>query len=62
MSIVDLENVTNEELKKRVALLINIEDWAYKCSKYGNPKDLHKELRHDVSFTQEQPEQELDRL
>ena len=44
MSNVNLENVSNYELKKRLASQINIEDWADEYSKCGYPRVLHKEL------------------
>ena len=44
MSIVNLENLLNDELKKRLASQINIEDWPDECSKCGYPRVLHKEL------------------
>ena len=53
MSVVKLENISNEELKKRIVSLINIEDWADECSKCPYPKVLHKELHRDALCTQE---------
>ncbi len=44
MSIVNLENLSNEELKKRLASQINIEDWADECSKCRYPRELYREL------------------
>ena len=43
MSIVDLDLMSNNELKKRVASLVSLEDWAEECSKYGRPSLLHRE-------------------
>ena len=44
MSIVNLENLSYDELKKRLVSQINLDDWADKCAKCGYPKILHKEL------------------
>ena len=33
MSIVNLDSMSNDELKKRVASLVSLEDWADECSK-----------------------------
>ena len=54
-SIVTLENLTNDNLKKRLASQIALEDWTDECSKYGYPKLLHKDyvLHHDAACTQE---------
>ena len=54
MSIVNLENLLNDELKKRLASQINIEDWADECSKCGYPRVLHKELHTQAACTKEQ--------
>ena len=54
MSIVNLENVLNDELKKRLASLTNLEDWADDCSKCGYPKVLHKELHREAACKKEQ--------
>ena len=44
ISVVNHENVTNDELKKRLASLTNLKDWADDCSKCGYPRVLHQEL------------------
>ena len=54
MSIVNLENLSNDELKKRLASQIDIEDWADECSKFGYPRVLHKELHQEAACTKEQ--------
>ena len=54
MSIVNLENLSNDELKKRLASQINIEDWADECIKCEYPRVLHKELYQEVACTKEQ--------
>ena len=52
-TVVDLKNLTNDDLKKCLALQIALEDWTDECS--GYPKLLHKDyaLHHDVACTQE---------
>ena len=50
-TVVQLDSISNEELRKRIVSLINIEDWADECHKCGYPKVLHKELHRDVSCT-----------
>ena len=53
--IVPLDNLTNDDLKKRLASQITLEDWTDECSKCGYPKLLHKDgvLRRDATFTWE---------
>ena len=54
-SIVTLENLSNDDLKKRLASQIALEDWTDECSKCGYPKLLHKDyvLHHDAACTRE---------
>ena len=54
-SIVTLENLTNDNLKKRLASQIALEDWTDECSKYSYPKQLHKDyvLHRDAACMQE---------
>ena len=54
MSIVELKNLSNDDLKKCLASQIDIEDWRYECNKCGYPKLLHKELHREAACTQEQ--------
>ena len=54
MVIVNLNNLSNEELKKRLASQINLDDWADDCGKCGYPWLLHKELHRASTCTQEQ--------
>ena len=54
MSIVNLENLSNDELKKRLASQINIEDCADECSKCEYPRVLHKGLHREAACTKEQ--------
>ena len=41
MSVINLESLSNDELKKRVASLISLGDWSDKCGQYGIPSLLH---------------------
>ena len=54
MSIVNLENLSHDELKKRLVSQINLDDWADECAKCGYPKLLHKELHRASACQQEQ--------
>ena len=54
MSIVELKNLSNDDLKKRLASQIDIEDWTDECSKCGYPRLLHKELHPEAACTKEQ--------
>ena len=54
MSILNLDNLSNEELKKRLASQVNLDDWADDCGKCGYPRLLHKELHRASACTQEQ--------
>ena len=53
-SIADLKNLTNDDLKIRLASHIALEDWTDECSKCGYPKLLHKDhvLHRDATCTQ----------
>ena len=53
MPIVNHENMSNDELKTRLASQINLDDWADDC-KFGYLRVLHKELHKEAAFTQEQ--------
>ena len=54
-SIITLENLSNDNLKKGLASQIALEDWTDECSKCGYPKLLHKDyvVHHDSACTQE---------
>ena len=54
-AIVALENLTNDDLKKRLISQIVLEDWTDECSKCGYPVLLHKNyvLHRDASCTKE---------
>ena len=54
MSIVELKNLLNDDLKKHQAMQIDIQDWTDECGKCGYPKLLHKELHREAACTQEQ--------
>ena len=53
--VIDLKNLTNDDLKKPLASQIALEDWTDECGKCGYPKLLHKDyvLHHDAACTQE---------
>ena len=53
MSMIELKNLSNEDLKKRLASQIALEDWTDECGKCGYPKLLHKELYRDAACTKE---------
>ena len=53
-SIVELKNLSNDDLKKRLASQIALEDWTDECGKCGSPKSLHKELHRDAACIKEQ--------
>ena len=40
--VLELKNLSNENLKKRLASQIDIEDWTDECGKCGYPRLLHK--------------------
>ena len=42
MSVVDLESLYNDNLKKRIASLVSLDDWSDECRQYGRPSLLHK--------------------
>ena len=42
MSVVDLDQVSNDDLKKRVSSLISIDDWSDECGQCGRPSLLHR--------------------
>ena len=54
-NLVHLENLSNNDLKKRLASQIALEDWMDECSKCGYPRLLHKDyaLHRDAACTQE---------
>ena len=54
LSIVELKNLSNEDLKKRLASQVDIEDRTDECGKCGYPRLLHKELHCEAACTKEQ--------
>ena len=52
MSVVDLETLSNDELRKRIASLISLEDWSDSCGACGIPSLLHK----DGPYTRQEQE------
>lgn len=53
-NIVPLDNLSNDDLKKRLDSQIALEGWMDECSKCGYPKLLHKDylLHRDAACTQ----------
>ena len=51
MSLVELDHLDNEDLRKRLVSLISIDDWPDECLKCGYPKVLHKELHRSAACT-----------
>ena len=43
MSVDDLDTMSNNDLKMRVASLISLEDWADECGACGRPALLHRD-------------------
>ena len=54
MSIVELKNLLNDDLKIRLASQIDVEDWTDECSKRGHPRLLHKVLHQEATCMKEQ--------
>ena len=54
-NIVTIDNLVNDDLMKRLAGQIALEDWTDECSKCGYPKLIHKNLHRDATCT-EKPE------
>ena len=52
--VLELKNLSNEDLKKRLASQIDVEDWTDECGKCGYPKLLHKDLYREASCTKKQ--------
>ena len=42
MSVANLESMSNDDLKKRIASLVSLDDWSDKCGQCGRPTLLHK--------------------
>ena len=42
MSVVNLDSLSQDKLKKRVASLVSIDDWSDACGQCGRPSLLHK--------------------
>merc|ERR1712082_11761 len=51
--IVPLDNLSNDNHRKQLALQITLEDWMDECSKCGYPRLLHKDyvLHRDATCT-----------
>ena len=52
MSLLDLNNLTSGNLKKRLLEQIDIEDLIDRCSKCGHPQLIHKNFHRDVTCTE----------
>ena len=52
MSVVDLESMSNDHLKKLVASLVSLEDWSDSCGACEIPSLLHK----DGPYTRQEQE------
>ena len=54
-NMIELKNLTNDNLKKHLASQIALEDWTDECGKCGYPKLLHKDyvLHRDAACAQE---------
>ena len=52
-NIVQLENLSNDDLRKQLASQIALTDWIDECSKCGYPRLLHKDyvLHRDATCT-----------
>ena len=42
-SVVDLDTMSNDDLRKRIASFISLEDWADECGIWGRPSLLHRD-------------------
>ena len=42
-SIIDLDSLLNDDLRKRIASLIALEDWSDECGNCGRPSLLHRD-------------------
>ena len=51
--VTPIDTLSNDNLKRRLASQISLEDWMDNCSKCGYPKLLHKDqmLHHDATCT-----------
>ena len=54
ISIVELKNLSNDDLRKRLAITKDIEDWTDKCGKFCYPKLIHKELHWEAACQKSQ--------
>ena len=60
-NVIELNNLTNDDLKKRLASQIALEDWTDECGKCGCPKLLHKDyvLHRDAACTKERERSQI---
>ena len=43
MSVIDLDSFSNDDLKKKLASLFNLDNWTDKCGQCGRPSLLHRD-------------------
>ena len=59
MSVIDLNTLNQNDLKKSLLEQINIEEWIDKCTKCGYPKLIHKKMHRDAACTGEKEKQDV---
>ena len=42
MFVIDFDTLSNNDLKKKIAALVSLDDWSDKCGQCGRPSMLHK--------------------
>ena len=52
--VLELRNLSSEDLKKRLSEQVDLEDWTDECGKCGYPRLLHRELHREAACTQKQ--------
>ena len=53
MSVIKLNSLSNDDLKKQLIEHIDIEEWIDRCTKCGYPKLIHKKMHRDAMYTGE---------
>ena len=54
LDILELKNLSSEDLKKRLAKQVDLEDWTDECGKCGYPRLLHREFHREAACTKKQ--------
>ena len=54
LDVLELKNLSGEDLKKRLAEQVNLEDWTDEYGKCRYTRLLHRELHREVACTQKQ--------